>query len=89
LIQLLLDQGEITPEEAAELTNQEERRIQIPDWDYGEPEGSSLFDRFSLPGIESFLPGEFRGGKDLFPQGNGLPEEFQRPQGLSDWDWSL
>ena len=42
-----------------------------------------------LPGIESFLPGEFRGGKDLFPQGNGLPEEFQRPQGLSDWDWSL
>ena len=72
LIQLLLDQGEITPEEAAELTNQEERRIQIPDWDYGEREGSSLFDRFSLSGIESFLP-----------------EEFQRPQGLSDWDWSL
>ena len=64
--------GEITPEEAAELTNQEERRIQIPDWDYGEREGSSLFDRFSFSGIESFLP-----------------EEFQRPQGLSDWDWSL
>ena len=38
LIQLLLDQGDITPEEAAELTNQGEKRIQIPDWDYGEPE---------------------------------------------------
>ena len=118
LIQLLLDQGDITPEEAAELTNQGEKRIQIPDWDYGEPEelvsgyplgwkkpgafpeekrgvsrlrGSSRRPQSGrlLPGIESFLPGEFRGGKDLFPQGNGLPEEFQRPQGLSDWDWSL
>ena len=101
LIQLLLDQGEITPEEAAELTNQEERRIQIPDWDYGEPE--ELVSGYPLgwkkPGA---FPEEKRGvsrlrGSSRRPQSGRLlpgiesflPEEFQRPQGLSDWDWSL
>ena len=101
LIQLLLDQGEITPEEAAELTNQGKRRIQIPDWDYGEPE--ELVSGYPLgwkkPGA---FPEEKRGvsrlrGSSRRPQSGRLlpgiesflPEEFQRPQGLSDWDWSL
>lgn len=101
LIQLLLNQGEITPEEAAELTNQGKRRIQIPDWDYGEPE--ELVSGYPLgwkkPGA---FPEEKRGvsrlrGSSRRPQSGRLlpgiesflPEEFQRPQGLSDWDWSL
>jgi len=101
LIQLLLNQGEITPEEAAGLMAQNERRIQIPDWDYGEPE--ELVSGYPLgwkkPGA---FPEEKRGvsrlrGSSRRPQSGRLlpgiesflPEEFQRPQGLSDWDWSL